>query len=173
VGEREDRGELTEADAMSHPRRHEVFRDVGTKRREPGEAEFVEMKEFLFKPDAAMLLCSDGLSDLLTSAEINEIIDRYDGDADQVARDLVDAANRAGGKDNITVVFVAGNEFLGNESPQMTEARARHAITRAREVAVPEPAQPTVSRVRKALTSRVAFLIYGFAIGVAVALAWR
>jgi serine/threonine protein phosphatase PrpC len=173
VGEREDRGELTEADAMSHPRRHEVFRDVGTKRREPGEAEFVEMKEFLFKPDAAMLLCSDGLSDLLTSAEINEIIDRYDGDADQVARDLVDAANRAGGKDNITVVFVAGNEFLGNESPQMTEARARHAITRAREVAVPEPAQPTISRVRKALTSRVAFLIYGFAIGVAVALAWR
>jgi serine/threonine protein phosphatase PrpC len=173
VGEREDRGELAEADAMSHPRRHEVFRDVGTKRREPGEEEFVEMKEFLFKPDAAMLLCSDGLSDLLTSAEINEIIERYAGDADRVARDLVDAANRAGGKDNITVVFVAGNEFLGNESPQMTEARARHAVTRAREVAVPEPAQPTISRVRKALTSRVAFLIYGFAIGVAVALAWR
>ena len=78
VGEREDRGELTEAEAMSHPRRHEVFRDVGTRRREPDEEEFVEMKEFLFKPDAAMLLCSDGLSDLLTSAEINEIIDRYD-----------------------------------------------------------------------------------------------
>jgi len=173
VGEREDRGELTESDAMSHPRRHEVFRDVGTKRRAPDEEEFVEMKEFLFKPDAAMLLCSDGLSDLLTSAEINEIIDRYAGDADRVAGDLVDAANRAGGKDNITVVFVAGSEFLGNESPQMAEARARHAITRAREVAVPEPTQPSISRVRKALTSRVAFLIYGFAIGVALALAWR
>ena len=173
VGEREDRGELTEAEAMSHPRRHEVFRDVGTRRREPGEEEFVEIKEFLFKPDAAMLLCSDGLSDLLTSAEMNEIIDRYAGDANEVAHDLVDAANRAGGKDNITAVFVAGSEFLGNESPQMAEARARHAITRAREVAVPEPAQPPVSRVRKALTSRVAFLIYGFAIGVALALAWR
>jgi serine/threonine protein phosphatase PrpC len=173
VGEREDRGELTEAEAMSHPRRHEVFRDVGTRRREPGEEEFVEMKEFLFKPDAAMLLCSDGLSDLLTSAEMNEIIDCYAGDANQVACDLVDAANRAGGKDNITAVFVAGSEFLGNESPQMAEARARHAITRAREVADPEPTQPAISRIRKALTSRVAFLIYGFAIGVALALAWR
>ncbi len=173
VGEREDRGELTEADAMSHPRRHEVFRDVGTRRRESGDEEFVEMKEFLFKPDAAMLLCSDGLSDLLTSAEINQIIDRYAGDPDQVARDLVDAANRAGGKDNVSVVFVAGSEFLGNASPQMAEARARHAITRAREIVAPEPAQPAISRWRRALTSRVAFLIYGFAIGVALALAWR
>jgi serine/threonine protein phosphatase PrpC len=178
VGEREDRGELSETEAMLHPRRHEVFRDVGTRRREPGDEEFVEMKEFLFKPDAAMLLCSDGLSDLITSAEMSEIIDRYDGDAEHVAHDLVDAANRAGGKDNITAVFVAGSEFLGNDSPQMAEARARHSITRAREGAVtqvsaPQAAQPGVSRVRKALTSRVAFLIYGFAIGVALALAWR
>ena len=87
--------------------------------------------------------------------------------------DLVDAANRAGGRDNITVVFVAGSEFLGNESPQMTEARARHAITRARDIAAPEPTQTANSRIRKALISRVAFLIYGFAIGVALALAWR
>ena len=168
VGEREDRGELSETEAMLHPRRHEVFRDVGTRRREPDEEEFVEMKEFLFKPDAAMLLCSDGLSDLITSAEMSEIIDRYDGDAEQVAHDLVDAANRAGGKDNITAMFVAGSEFLGNDSPQMAEARARHSITRAREGAVrrrqhrgrfPGCAGP--------LTSRVAFLIYGFAIGVA------
>jgi serine/threonine protein phosphatase PrpC len=178
VGEREDRGELTETEAMLHPRRHEVFRDVGTRHREPDDEEFVEMKEFLFKPDAAMLLCSDGLSDLITSAEMSEIIDRYDGDAERVAHDLVDAANRAGGKDNITAVFVAGSEFLGNDSPQMAEARARHSITRAREgaitqVSAPEAARSGTSRVRKALTSRVAFLIYGFAIGVALALAWR
>ena len=171
VGEREDRGELSESEAMAHPRRHEVFRDVGTRRRESGDEEFVEMKEFLFKPDAAILLCSDGLSDLITSAEMSEIIDRYDGDADQTARDLVDAANRAGGRDNITAVFVAGREFLGNQSPAMAEARARHSITRAREVLDAAPKQP--SRVRKVLTSRVAFLIYGFAMGVLLALAWR
>jgi serine/threonine protein phosphatase PrpC len=173
VGEREDRGELTEGEAMLHPRRHEVFRDVGTRRREAEDEEFVEVKDFLFKPDAAMLLCSDGLSDLITSSEISEIIDRYDGNPEQVARDLVDAANRAGGKDNITAIFVAGSEFLGNHSPQMTEARARHSITRARGGAVTETAHQGMSRVCRILTSRLAFLIYGFAIGVALALAWR
>jgi PPM family protein phosphatase len=181
VGEREDRGELTETQAMLHPRRHEVFRDVGTRRREPDDEEFVEMKEFLFKPDAAILLCSDGLSDLITSAEMTEIIEHYDGDAEQVAHDMVHAANRAGGKDNISVIFVAGSEFLGNDSPQMAEARARHSITRAREGAITEVREgaiteapkPGTSRVRRVLTSRVAFLIYGFAIGVALALAWR
>lgn len=169
VGEREDRGELTESEAMLHPRRHEVFRDVGTRRREPGEEDFVEMKEFQFKPDAAMLLCSDGLSDLVTTAEMSGIIDRYNGDADRIAHDLVDAANRAGGKDNITAVFVAGRDFLGNESSTMADARARHSITRARDAAPPA----ATHRIRKTLTSRVAFLIYGFAIGVALALAWR
>ena len=173
VGEREDRGELSESEAMAHPRRHEVFRDVGTRRRDPNDEDFVEMKEFLFKPDAAILLCSDGLSDLVTTAEMTEIIERYDGDAGQVARDLVNAANRAGGKDNVTAVFVAGSEFLGAASPEAAEARARHSITRARETAPVEAVEPTFSRLLRVLTSRVAFLIYGFAIGVALALAWR
>ena len=159
---------------MLHPRRHEVFRDVGSRRRDPDDEDFVEMKEFLFKPDAAMLLCSDGLSDLLTSAEMSEIIERYDGDPEQVARDLVDAANRAGGKDNITAVFVAGSEFLGNESPAMAEARARHSITTAREDGAGAEATARPLRIRRALTSRVAFLIYGFVNrGGRWRLAWR
>src|SRR5580704_13468601 len=80
VGEREDAGELNEAEAMAHPRRHEVFRDVGSRLRDPDEEDFIEVKEFLFKPDAAILLCSDGLSDLLTSAEILDVVERYNGD---------------------------------------------------------------------------------------------
>jgi len=167
VGEREDRGELTEEQAMLHPRRHEVFRDVGSRRHAPEDEEFVEMKEFLFKPDAAILLCSDGLSDLLTSAEINNVIEHYGGDPEKVARDLVEAANQAGGKDNITALFVAGAEFLGKESPAMAEARERHSTTRAREVSVEQPG------VRRLLTSRAAFLVYGFVIGMVLALAWR
>ena len=133
VGEREDAGELNEAEAMAHPRRHEVFRDVGSRQRLPDEEGFIEMKEFLFKPDAAILLCSDGLSDLLTSAEILDVMERYDGDPEQVARELVEEANLAGGTDNITAIFVAGREFLGNASPAAAEARARNAVTKARE----------------------------------------
>lgn len=173
VGEREDRGELTEQEAMQHPRRHEVFRDVGSRRREPDDTEFVEMKEFLFKPDAAILLCSDGLSDLVTSAEMCEIIERYEGDPRKVARDLVEAANLAGGKDNVTAVFVAGGEFLGNGSPGMAEARARHSITRVRPGSTPDAEPIPTSRLPRILTSRVAFLVYGFVIGVILALVWR
>jgi serine/threonine protein phosphatase PrpC len=173
VGEREDRGELTEQEAMQHPRRHEVFRDVGSRRREPDDAEFVEMKEFLFKPDAAILLCSDGLSDLVTSAEMCEIIERYEGDPRKVASDLVAAANLAGGKDNVTAVFVAGGEFVGNGSPEMAEARARHSITRVRPVSKAAEERPATSRRLGFLTSRVAFLVYGFVIGVVLALVWK
>jgi PPM family protein phosphatase len=178
VGEREDGGELTEAEAMAHPRRHEVFRDVGSRRREPDEEDFIELKEFLFKPDAAILLCSDGLSDLLTSAEMLDVIERYDGDPAQVAHELVEAANLAGGNDNITAIFVAGSEFLGNSSPAAAEARARNAITKARDesvagLAAEQPSVGVKAKVGRALTTRVAFLIYGFVLGVVLALALR
>jgi PPM family protein phosphatase len=169
VGEREDAGELSETEAMMHPRRHEVFRDVGSKRRLPDEEDFIEMKEFLFKADAAILLCSDGLSDLLTSAEILDVMERYEGDPAQVARELVEGANLAGGADNITAIFVAGIEFLGIASPAAAEARARNAITKARD----EVAAPGRRGVAQVLTTRVAFLIYGFVLGIVLALALR
>ncbi len=63
-----------------------------------------------------------------------EVIERYAGDPEQVARELVDAANQAGGKDNVTAIFVAGTEFVGTQSPEMAEARVRHAITKVRSV---------------------------------------
>jgi PPM family protein phosphatase len=174
VGEREDAGELSEGEAMAHPRRHEVFRDVGSRRRSPDEEDFIEVKEFLFKPDAAILLCSDGLSDLLTSAELLQAMERFDGDPAQVTGELIDAANLAGGADNITAIFVAGSEFLGNASPSAAEARARNAITKARESeSAPEPDPPAGRPIKRFLTARVAFLIYGFVLGVALALALR
>jgi PPM family protein phosphatase len=132
VGEQEDRGEITESEAMDHPRRNEVFRDVGSRLHEPTDENFIETKSLPFHPEAALLLCSDGLSDVLTSAEISRIVEQYDGDAESIAQMLVNAANDAGGKDNISVIFVAGPEFVGNASPLMSEARTRHAITRMR-----------------------------------------
>ena len=45
VGELEDAGELAEPEAMRHPRRHEVFRDVGTVYRDKDEQEFVDVIE--------------------------------------------------------------------------------------------------------------------------------
>jgi len=132
VGELEDHGDLTEQAAMAHPRRNEVFRDVGSMARQAREEEFIQIKSLLFRPDAAFLLCTDGLSDMLTSAEIRSIVQRYSGDPSLVARELIAAANEAGGKDNISVIFVAGPEFLGSDSEE-ARARVRHSITQARE----------------------------------------
>ena len=80
VGEIEDAGELSEEEAMAHPRRNEVFRDVGSCPRSADEREFVEVRQCDLPGDAAMLLCSDGLSDHLTSRRIREIAERYAGE---------------------------------------------------------------------------------------------
>lgn len=146
IGEREDQGELSELEAMSHPRRNQVFRDVGSQLRDPSDEDFVEVRSFPFHPDAALLLCSDGLSDSLPSGEISAIVESYDGDPEKISLQLVDAANHAGGKDNISVVFVAGPEF--------PRSRARHAITRVR--------RPSRLRI---LLGRAAWLVTGVALG--------
>ena len=172
VGEREDRGELNEKEAMGHPRRHEVFRDVGSRPREASDADFAEIKEFLFKPDAAILLCSDGLSDSVPSACILDIIEGYNGDANEIARHLVEAANEAGGSDNVTAAFIAGPEYVGVASPEMAEARVRHAVTRMKTHYAATVSSP-FSRTLAKMASRPAFLVYGFLLGVAIALAWK
>lgn len=132
VGQREDRGDLTEAEAMQDPRRNEVFRDVGSRLHNPSDEDFIDIKTFPFRSDAAFLLCTDGLTDMLTSAEINEIVQCFDGNPHATAQDLVDAANQAGGKDNVTVLFIAGREFSGSGTRALAEARARHSVTRMR-----------------------------------------
>ena len=67
--------------------------------------------EIAFEPDAALLLCSDGLTDLVHSSSLRDIVKRRAGRPDQVVKELIDAANAAGGKDNISVVYVEGERF--------------------------------------------------------------
>lgn len=156
VGEREDQGQLTEEEAMKHPRRNEVFRDVGSRLRDARGDDFIEIRQVPFRPDAAFLLCSDGLSDAVPSSRISAIVETYDGDPEGVAQRLVDAANLAGGRDNISVVFVAGPEFDGAEGRAIREARTRHAITRMRR---------TASRWRS-VANRCAWLLAGMGLGI-------
>lgn len=105
VGEREDAGELPEPEAMRHPRRHEVFRDVGTVYRDKDEQEFVDVIEEPLEADVAILICSDGLSDMLPSATIAHLARQHAGAPERVVEALVAAANDAGGRDNVTVVY--------------------------------------------------------------------
>jgi len=132
VGELEDRGELTEGAAMDHPRRNEVFRDVGSHWRDAEDPGFIDTKTFPFRRDAALLLCSDGLSDALTAEEISAALGGYRGDSAEIAQSLVESANEAGGKDNVSVIFIPGADFQRAGKEALTEARGRHSITRMR-----------------------------------------
>ena len=74
VGEREDAGELSEADAMRHPRRNEVYRDVGSEPHNAHDPDFIDIYEIPVEPDAALLICSDGLTDMVSLAAIGQIV---------------------------------------------------------------------------------------------------
>jgi len=122
VGEREDKGEIGETEAMRHPRRNEVFRDVGSEEHEPDDANFIEIQRIPFDAESALLICSDGLSDQIPAAEIQRALERHAGDPDAAIRELIDAANRAGGKDNVTVVVVEGEQFTPPAAPRAAAA---------------------------------------------------
>ncbi len=116
VGEREDAHELSEFQAMRHPRRNEVYRDVGSEPHDPSDGDFIDVDHTPFEPDAAMLLCSDGLTDLVDSSSIGRTLRQFAGDPDAVVRALIDSANAAGGKDNVTAVYVEGERFATSQS---------------------------------------------------------
>jgi serine/threonine protein phosphatase PrpC len=127
VGEREDASEISEFEAMHHPRRNEVYRDVGSDVHEPADADFIDLHEIPFEADEALLMCSDGLTDVVESSSINDIVQQFGGQPQQVVHALIDAANDAGGKDNVTVVYVEGERF----APVRAESRRNHGADRS------------------------------------------
>lgn len=127
VGEREDSGDLTEGEAMDHPRRNEVFRDVGSEQHTPHDEDFIEIARVPFEPDSALLLCSDGLSDVVPSAQIVRVVTANAGDRQAAVQGLIAAANEHS-KDNVSAVLVTGESFArglvakpaGNSRPVST-----------------------------------------------------
>src|SRR5690349_4807779 len=113
VGELEDGGALTETEAMRHPRRNEIYKDLGSRPPGPEIAASILTGETTFEPDAALLLCSDGLTDQVSSGSIRRIVEAFAGSPALAVQELLTAANDAGGKDNVTVVIVEGERFAG------------------------------------------------------------
>ena len=111
IGEREDAHQISEADAMRHPRRNEVFRDVGSECHDKDDEGFVEIVEDTLESDCALLLCTDGLSDMVPSSIIDHLVRQHAGNPQAVVDALVLAANDAGGKDNITAVYAEAPDF--------------------------------------------------------------
>lgn len=100
VSEQVRAGVLSDADAQKHPWRNVVTRAIS------GGADLeVDVLEVSLKPCDRLLVCSDGLSSVVQSARLSELMNKAN-DLTACADALVEAANDAGGPDNITVILV-------------------------------------------------------------------
>lgn len=108
VGFLEDNGRLSEEEAMRHPKRNEINKALGFDVQVRTE-DYIETGESPFLPGDMIHLCSDGLTDMIDNRTITSILDT-NKNLPSKAKALINAANNAGGKDNITVVLVQNNK---------------------------------------------------------------
>jgi len=100
VNEMLSEGSITEEEAKNHPRRNVLTRAVGT-----DVAVSVDKGYFVLEDVENVLLCSDGLTDMLDDDMIFDII-KSENDLEKCTDKLVNAANEAGGVDNISVILI-------------------------------------------------------------------
>ncbi len=92
-------GLLTEAEALRHPQRHVVTRVLG-----PGSSVRLDVLVVTWRPGERIMLCSDGLYDVLDDTTIAEILSTHRGE--EAVDRLVEESLRAWGPDNVTVILV-------------------------------------------------------------------
>jgi protein phosphatase len=99
VGELVARGKLTEEQAEAHPQRSVITRALG-----PEPSVQVDVQTYQAREGDVFLLCSDGLTSMVTEPRLKPIFEQAQN-LEDAGRRLIDAANEAGGRDNITVVL--------------------------------------------------------------------
>lgn len=106
VGYREEIGELTEEEAMRHPQRNIISQDVGSRELSYDDQDYIEVATFdINTKSTQLLLCSDGLCDMVMSYQMQSLLET-DITTEEKVKALIEAANIAGGKDNITVIVI-------------------------------------------------------------------
>lgn len=121
VGFLEDSGRLSEEAAMKHPKRNEINKALGFDGEISSSHDYIETGDSPFLPGDTLLLCSDGLSDMVSNKGIAQVLTSSKSLAEK-AKTLVNAANDAGGKDNVTVVLVH------NDKPPVKQEATKPAI---------------------------------------------
>jgi serine/threonine protein phosphatase PrpC len=116
VGFLEESGRLSEKEAMQHPKRNEIDKALGFKQTADKKEEDIESGQSPFLPGDMLLLCSDGLTDMVDKETISHILNN-DASLKAKATQLIDAANENGGKDNVTVVLVQNNKPTKKHEP--------------------------------------------------------
>ena len=93
-------GELTEEAARNHPDKNIITRALGAE-----EIVNIDFFDFRLDKDSNILMCSDGLSNMVSDEEIQKII-QNESDIQEKGKTLLNLANEHGGKDNIAVVLI-------------------------------------------------------------------
>jgi protein phosphatase len=137
-------GKLSAEEAQVHPQRSVITRAVGT---DPD----VDVDRFTIEAGEGdvFLICSDGLSDMVSDEEILELVHGNREDLDQAVKALVKAANRGGGEDNITAIAFRISAEAGSS---LEDTVAMPALTgdeaepdeQTREYAEPDPRTDTM-----------------------------
>lgn len=94
-------GEIKRSEARLHPNKNIITRAIGTSKEVVADYFEVQLKQ-----DDEILICSDGLCNMLDDGEMRYIMIRYSDDIERTAVELVKKANENGGKDNISIVLV-------------------------------------------------------------------
>jgi PPM family protein phosphatase len=140
-------GELTPEQAEDHPQRSIITRALGI---EP-EVE-VDVYPVELRAGDRLLLCSDGLTTMVRTDDITAIL-RGEPDPQRAANLLVDAANEAGGEDNVTVVVLDVDGDTAPPPGEQEEEATREDGEEGRESeAAAEPGEVRPDRRRRANT---------------------
>jgi serine/threonine protein phosphatase PrpC len=155
-------GEITPQEAGTHPHRNVLTRSVGT---EP-EVD-VDVEDVPLIDGDRLLLCSDGLTGMVTEPQIQAILEATPDPQDAADR-LIKAANRAGGIDNTTVVILDIHEgeeaVIADRGRGAAGSRSADPEERSREAA----STAIVGTQRRRRPSRVSIKRWGIRIGVGV-----
>jgi LysM repeat protein len=116
-------GLLSLKEAKEHPRRHEITRALGlTLAFEPD----ISPRAIIPQNDDYLLLCTDGLTNMIESPEISKILDNPFNLNDKAAK-LINRANKKGGTDNISVILIRFHN-LGDQDDSHDELPQRSII---------------------------------------------
>ena len=140
VDELVQRGKLTEEEALEHPQRSIITRALGP---EP-EVE-VDTWTYPVQPGDVLLLCSDGLTSMIGESEIAGIL-QSEPSLDAAASRMIDAANEAGGRDNITVILfrVGERAALGAEHAEQATVVGQAPVLAGAAASAPPVAPPVI-----------------------------
>jgi len=105
-----EEGKITKNDAINHPQKNILYMSLGV--REYLKPQYIENLQF--EDGDLLLLCSDGLTNMIEDKTIKEII--YSTDIESAANLLIDLANRNGGTDNITLEIIQFGNYQDDET---------------------------------------------------------